>query len=196
MATNRTTVRATIGLLLAAVLSVVVVGAAGAHGPVGEMTVLAAEPVGATQIRLQVGIIYENDEELAEDAIVVAELTGPDGATVGPVDLPRTTGAMYEAVIDVPTSGTWTAEISSTEPSSEQTATIAVGGAAAPSGDPDTTSTTAAPLTTTTTSPSTTTVSSSTGSSSSTPVALIAVLAAVVVAAIIGGVLWQRNRKT
>jgi hypothetical protein len=93
---------------------------AGAHGDEGVMTVIAAEQgASASTVRLEIGLVYANDDDLAEEATVTAMLTGPSGETVGPVTLPRITGARYGADAEVPSPGTWTVVITSTAPEAE-----------------------------------------------------------------------------
>lgn len=103
-------------------------GTAGAHGDEGEMTLTRFEQVGPTTVEVEVGIVYKGDGHLAEDAAVEATLTGPEGATVGPVELTRTAenSSLYAASIDVTAPGDWEAVVTSTEPEGEATGTVTV----------------------------------------------------------------------
>lgn len=123
-------------------------GTAGAHDDVGEMTVTSSVQAGPGTVRLEVGLVYENDGHLAEDATVTATLTGPDGATAGPVTLDRVdeSSSLYAAEVPVPSTGTWAAQISSTGPTATATAAIEVTddapAAGGPGDDPDETAST------------------------------------------------------
>lgn len=104
------------------------VGTASAHGDEGELTVTKLEQVGPTSVAIEAGIVYEGDGHLAEDATVTATLIGPGGATVGPVQLTRTgeSTSLYAATVEVPATGDWSVEVTSTEPAAEATQAIAV----------------------------------------------------------------------
>jgi hypothetical protein len=104
------------------------VGTASAHGDEGELTVTKLEQVGPTSVAIEVGIVYEGDGHLAEDATVTATLSGPGGATVGPVQLTRTgeSTSLYGATVELPATGDWSVEVTSAEPTAEATQTVAV----------------------------------------------------------------------
>lgn len=112
--------------LIAGMLLVIGTPSALAHSEEGAMTVTAAEPAGPNQIRLEVGIVYTSDGHLAEEATVVATLTGPDGATIGPVDVPQLRSALYSTTIDVPSPGAWELTIGATEPEATATTSVTV----------------------------------------------------------------------
>jgi hypothetical protein len=103
-------------------------GTAGAHGDEGEMTLTRFVQVGPVTVEVEVGIVYGGDGHLAEDAAVSATLAGPDGATVGPVELIRTgeNSSLYAASIDVTAPGDWEVAVTSTEPEAEATGTVTV----------------------------------------------------------------------
>jgi len=175
---------------------------AGAHGDEGEMTVTAIEERGTNRVFLGVGIKYTNDAELAQDAHVIAVATGPGGAALPAVDLPRISGARYEATITVPSAGTWTFTITSVEPNATATATIDIAAAATTTSPTASTAppTTGAPSTGATT-PSTTPPSSGTedaqdtdGSPSKAP--LIAAVATVGLLVLAGAIAFARSRRT
>lgn len=109
--------------------------AAFAHGDEGDMTVTVAEAV-AGAISVEVGILYANDDDLAETATVEATATGPAGQVVGPVPLPRVDGARYAGVIEVDGPGEWTVAIAAIEPTAAATAVVAVPKPAAPTTAP------------------------------------------------------------
>jgi hypothetical protein len=123
--------RSSFELGVAALVTVVVALAVwpspvGAHSDDGVMTVLTAEQAGPGAVRLEVGLVYANDDDLAEEATVGATLTGPDGASVGPVELPRISGARYGADVEVPGPGDWSVAFVSEEPVAEAAATVEV----------------------------------------------------------------------
>lgn len=176
--------------VLAAVLTTLVVPAPGsAHSTDGEMTVLAAEPSGPGAVRLEVGIVYASDGHLAEEATVTATLDGPEGAVVGPVDLPRIAGARYGAEVPLPAVGTWQVVFTSTGPAAQGTAVVDVPAAVAtepPSPDSPTTTTL------TSTVPGTSEMSEIAvdgGEPGSGPATAVAVAAAVGGAALVGAIL-------
>jgi hypothetical protein len=112
-------------LLAALALLVALAVPAAAHTEVGEMEVLAAEQTDGTNVRIEVGVSYE-DEHLADAAKVTATVTHVNGTTVGPVDLPQISGARYGTVLDLPTVGEWTLTATSTGPAAEATTTFTV----------------------------------------------------------------------
>lgn len=139
-------------LLLALAVAVLGVGTlpAGAHGAEGELTLTKVEQNGPTTVEVEVGIVYANDGHLAEDAAVSATLTGPDGATVGPVELTRTgeTTSLYAATVDVTAVGEWSVVITSTEPTGSTSGSVTViEGFAPATTTPDAPATTASPAT-------------------------------------------------
>ncbi len=91
---------------------------AAAHGAEGEVTVTKLEQTGPTTVEVEVGIVYAGDGHLAEEAVVTATLSGPAGATIGPVELTRTgeTTSLYAARVEVPSSGDWSVAVTSAEP--------------------------------------------------------------------------------
>lgn len=103
-------------------------GTAGAHGDEGEMTLTRFEQVGPVTVEVEVGIVYSGDGHLAEGAAVSATLAGPDGATVGPVELTRTgeNSSLYAASIDVTAPGDWEVAVTSTEPTGTTSGTVTV----------------------------------------------------------------------
>ena len=118
-------------VLLAAVAAVTLfvgVGTASAHGDEGELIITKLEQVGPTTLSIEAGVVYEGDGHLAEDATVTATMSGPGGATVGPVQLTRTgeSTSLYAATVEVPATGDWTVEVSSTEPTAQATQAVAV----------------------------------------------------------------------
>lgn len=110
-------------LLLLATLALVLAGTtstAAAHSDEGELELTTFEQTGPRTVEVEVGIVYA-DEHLAEDATVTATLRGPDGATVGPVDLVRTgdTTSLYGATVELPAPGDWSVDVTSTEPTGQ-----------------------------------------------------------------------------
>lgn len=99
---------------------------AGAHDDEGQLTVTAAEQVAPGLVRLEVGLVYTGDGHLAEEATVEAALTGPDGEVVGPVDLPRTSGSLYGAQVEVTGPGTWQVSVNATNPAATAESSVEV----------------------------------------------------------------------
>jgi len=114
-------------------------GTAAAHGDEGELTLTRLEVTGPTTVEIEVGIVYEGDGHLAENANVTASLTGPEGAAVGPLQLERTgeTTSLYAVSTEV-TPGDWAVQVTSTEPTGEVSGTVTVigGPVAATEGNP------------------------------------------------------------
>lgn len=115
-------------VVLTVALSLLAAGPAFAHGAEGKLTVLVNEAGPGRAVTIEVGILYANDEDPAEEAIVTVTLGGPEAQSVGPVTLTRvgTGGSRYRSEIPVPTAGTWTATISSTGPTAQGTAEVLV----------------------------------------------------------------------
>jgi hypothetical protein len=138
-------------LLLAAagLVLVATTGPVSAHSDVGELELTAFEQTGPTTVEIEVGIVYEGDGHLAEDATVTATLSGPDGATVGPIELAwaGAGSSLYAATAEVPVIGDWTVAVTSIDPAGAVDGSLSVVEQAA-------TTTTEAP--TTTSAPSTT----------------------------------------
>ena len=118
----------TLAVVAAAAVSWGTVAPAAAHDDTGKMTVTQSEQSAPLTVQLEVGLEYSGDGHLAEDATVQAVLTGPDGATVGPVAMERVAAdsALYSAQVEVPAPGTWAAQISSTDPTATAAAAIEV----------------------------------------------------------------------
>lgn len=177
------------GAVLATLLAIVVLAApAGAHSEDGRMTVTAAEPAGAGAVRVEVGIVYANDDDLAEEATVSAVLTGPAGQQVGPVPLNRTTGALYSSEVAVPAGGDWQVAVTSTSPAAEATATVTVVDAPAETS----TSTTSAPVAADVAA-SAAPIPADEGDDSF-PIGVVALAAAAVLVVVAGGVVLARRR--
>lgn len=117
-------------LVVVAVLAVgllaAVAGPAGAHGPVGTMGIEVVP--GAAPLTAQVRILleYANDREVAAGATVTATATGPEGATVGPVPLLDRGQGRYDAVLTVPTAGSWSVAVTAADPAATAEATVSV----------------------------------------------------------------------
>ena len=159
------------------------------------MTITKAESTSPTSIRVEAGLVYANDDELATGATVTATATGPGGATAGPVPLSRLDedSSVYGGDLTVPQPGSWQVQVTSTEPTAEASATVAVAQA----------TTTTAPATTTTAAEAPTTTAATEAPETSTAAATQdedddggdsnAGLIALVVAAVVvvgGGVSW------
>lgn len=148
-----------------------------AHGEVGVMRIQALRSVGPLRVYVETGVLH-TDNDLATDAEVSATLTGPDDATVGPVPLPRISGARYGAEIEVSTPGTWTVAFTSAAPTATATGAVTV-----PEPSPTSTAT-AAPTTTTTT----TTTDNGEGTSGAVVIGLIVAMGLAVLVT-----LWRRS---
>lgn len=177
-----------------------IAGSASAHGAEGEMTVITAEPAGAFEVRLQIGLLYANDTELATEATVTVTGVGPDGNTLRPTALPREEGAKYGTTLTGLANGPWTFTIVSTGPAATATASVEVPVDQQSSTTTPSPTTTAAPATTV--APDTTTTTSApvvsgddAGSSESNP-AVIAAIAIATIAVVGGLFLFLRSRRS
>lgn len=191
---------ATLAGLLALAALALTGSAAWAHGATGTMAVTTAEQAGPLTVRLEVGVKYENDDDLAEEAKVEATLTEADGTVVGPVALPQIRNALYGTQVQVPKAGTYAIAVTSTSPAATAAGSVQVTGDPAAGSTPASsttsgggsggasTSTTAAATTTTATSPATTS-----SSSSSTPL-IVGVVVVLVLVGAIGGFLAVRRK--
>jgi hypothetical protein len=156
-------------------LCVAIVGAAtlvatpaSAHGETGVMTLLKAEadPNANGSFAIEVGLVYENDNEPAESATVEATLTAADGTQVGPVALSRTEGARYATTVQL-APGDYALSVVSTKPSATIESSVSVAPASTTSIAPTTTAVVATsspepPSTTATTIPSVGSITDST----------------------------------
>lgn len=115
-------------LAAAGLVLVATTGTASAHSDVGELELTKFEQTGPMTVEVEVGIVYEGDGHLAEDASVSATLSGPGGATVGPVELTWAGegSSLYAATVDVPTLGDWSVAVTSTEPSGQVDGSLTV----------------------------------------------------------------------
>lgn len=191
-------------LAIVAVTLFVGVGTASAHSDEGELTVTKLEQVGPTSVAIEAGIVYEGDGHLAEDATVTATLSGPGGATVGPVQLTRTgeSTSLYAATVEVPATGDWSVEVTSTEPTAEATQAIAVteqattaSSTTAPATDGDTAGTTTTAVEALDAEPVTTTAATEEDEASSPNLTLIVGASLVLFAIVmVGAVLVARQR--
>lgn len=182
-------------------------GPAAAHGDEGSMEVLTAEARSAEEIYVEVGVVYEGDEDLATEAEVTVTATGPDGATAGPVAVPVLEDAKYATTLAVPAPGTWTVTVTSEGPDASAEATVEVSEAtvatttpttATPSTVAPTTDTSAAPALVGSDEPGTEQAATGSDDEDDTLGARLAIGALATVAAfgcLIGGVLWSRKRQ-
>jgi hypothetical protein len=125
---------------------------AGAHGDDGDMEIITLAPVGSDAVRIEVGITYTSDGELAEDAQVEAVLRA-DNVTVGPQMLGRSSGGRYSAEIVVPAPGTWAVSVTSSDPTADATGAVTVNPPVTTAAPTTTTATTTTVATTTTEAP-------------------------------------------
>jgi hypothetical protein len=88
------------------------------------MTLLRAEETAPGHAQIEVGLLYANDADVAEEATVTVTFTGPDGSMVGPVPAPRTTGARYVADTDLPAPGPWAFTVTAEAPAASVTGTV------------------------------------------------------------------------
>lgn len=118
----------TLSAVIVALMAVLFPSIASAHSDAGTMTLTKLEQIGPERVRLEVGIVYEGDGHLAEDATVSATLKSTSGDTVGPVDLARVgeQSSLYGAEIEVSGTGSWTATVTSTNPTATAEATVEV----------------------------------------------------------------------
>ena len=191
--------RSRLPLLLAtiAVTIAVVTGTVSAHGDEGELELTTFEQTGPMTVEVEVGIVYEGDGHLAEDASVTATLSGPGGATVGPVELvwAGENSSLYAATVDVPATGDWTVAVTSTDPTGSADGTLTVEEQAATT-TPEAPTTTATPATTDAPAPTTIDdeLAEAEGDDGVSP-AVIVIACLVLAALVIGGaVLVARSR--
>jgi hypothetical protein len=119
--------RVATSLLLGLALTISVgIGPARAHGDDGIMEIVTLESPTPLEVAVEVGIVYANDDDPAADATVTVTAAGPDGATVGPVEVPNVNDGLYATTFPVPTAGTWSISAASTEPAAEATGTVTV----------------------------------------------------------------------
>ncbi len=125
---RRSSVGPLVVVLLTVAMSWLAAGPAVAHGPEGKLTVLTSEAGPGRAVTIEVGILYANDEEPAEEAKVSVMLSGPEAQSVGPVTLTRVgdSGSRYRSEIPVPSAGTWNATITSAGPVAKGTAEVLV----------------------------------------------------------------------
>jgi hypothetical protein len=105
-----------LGLLLA------LAGTAAAHGATGTMGIEVTPGAAPLTAKVRILLEYSNDREVATGATVVAEATGPDGATVGPVPLGDQGQGSYEGVLTMPSEGSWTITVTASDPSATASA--------------------------------------------------------------------------
>lgn len=123
-------------LMLSAVLGLTALATpVGAHGDEGTMEVIKTDVVSPTEIEVEVGVVYANDDDLATEANIMVTATGPSGEVVGPINLPVIEDARYGTTITVPGPGAWTLAFTSENPVASTAAAVEV----TPEGPPDTT---------------------------------------------------------
>lgn len=100
---------------------------AAAHDDAGTLTLTRAEQVGPTSVLVEVGIVFDGDGHLAEEAGVTAMLTS-NGASVGPTPLAiEAEGtSLYSATIEVPGPGNWSVQVTSTNPAGSTSGSVTV----------------------------------------------------------------------
>ena len=172
--------------------------AASAHGATGTMAITTAEQSGPLTVRLEVGVKYENDDDLAEEAKVEATLTGAHGTVVGPVALPQIRNALYGTQVQVPKAGTYAIAVTSTSPVATASGSVQVTGDPAGGGGSGSSTTTAtgaraAISTTAAATTSTTAAPATTSASSSTPL-IVGIVVVLVLVGAVGGFLAVRRK--
>lgn len=189
---------ATLAGLLALAALALTGSAAWAHGATGTMAVTTAEQAGPLTVRLEVGVKYENDDDLAEEAKVEATLTEADGTVVGPVALPQIRNALYGTQVQVPKAGTYAIAVTSTSPAATASGSVQVTGDPAGGGGSGSSTTTAtgaraATSTTAAATTSTTAAPATTSASSSTPL-IVGIVVVLVLVGAVGGFLAVRRK--
>lgn len=88
---------------------------------------LAAD-AGPLSLDLRVSLRYSGDDHLVEDATVTVSGTGPDGATLAatPMEPVAETVGLWGAALTFPRAGTWTLQVTSTDPDGELTVDVDV----------------------------------------------------------------------
>ncbi|MGB3410279.1 MAG: hypothetical protein WBA45_03705 [Microthrixaceae bacterium] len=173
---------------------------ASAHSDAGTMTLTKFEQIGPERVRLEVGLVYEGDGHLAEDATVSATLMSASGETVGPVELARVSdeSSLYGAEIELSGTGSWTATVTSTDPTATTEATVEVAAESTTTTAANPTSTspesTSPPSTTATTAPANTAdVSTEDDGSDNTGLYIVLAAIAVIVLGGLGVLLTRRD---
>jgi hypothetical protein len=121
-------------LLLLAFAFLAVVGLtapAAAHGDTGTLGIEVTPGTAPLSAQVRLLLEYANDGDVAPGATVVAEAVGPDGARVGPVPATDRGAGRYDALLTMPTAGTWTVSVTSTNPAASASAEISVATTAA-----------------------------------------------------------------
>lgn len=123
----------TLATVAVAALLTLMTGTAGAHSDEGAMQILSFDQTAPLSATIEVGVTFVNDGHLAPDAAVQATLSGPNGATVGPIPLPGggEGSGLYRAEVTLPEPGTWTVEVTSTEPTATASGSLGVSAEAA-----------------------------------------------------------------
>ena len=122
-------------MLAAAVLALSAATTAQAHGETGLISIDAASPGVATpngepgMMNVQVRIAYANDGEPATGATATATATEAGGTTTAPVTLADAGDGSYTGALAIPTPGSWTVHVESTEPAASADQTVEVAAA-------------------------------------------------------------------
>jgi hypothetical protein len=125
----------------ALLLTLLLATPAGAHGAAGKMTVLRAEQKAPTTAEIEVGLLYANDSEVAEEATVTVTAISPTGGIAGPVTAVReSSSSRYLATVELTALGTWSFTVNAANPAAQVTGSVEMA--------PPATTTTAAPVTT------------------------------------------------
>lgn len=163
-----------------------------AHGDAGLMAIDATSvstSAGAPgELTVQVRITFANDGDPAAGAVATASATEAAGAVAAPVTLADAGGGTYSGSMLLPTHGSWTVRVDSTNPvaSAEQTVEVAP--------PPSTTSTTDSEPTSSTEESASSTSSKS--SDNTTTVVVVAIAAVLVAAALTTWLVLRSGRSS
>ena len=151
---------------------------------------LEAAASGSLQAFVRATVIFENDTEVAVDATVFVDATGPDGATVPATPLVEAGDGRYEATLTFPVAGAWTLRATATDPAATAEVAFAATETAAPA-----TTTTAPDVEVAEPRRATAPDDDDDGSSLAVPIIAIAAIAAIGIGAAAGAWVLQHRRR-
>jgi hypothetical protein len=123
--TRPVAIRTLLVILVTASASVVALAtSAGAHNDTATMGIEVTPGPEPLTAKVRVLLEYTSDGDVAPGALVVAEATGPDGAAVAATPLADVGGGNYEAVMAMPSEGSWLVTVTATNPAAAASADI------------------------------------------------------------------------
>lgn len=117
--------------LLAAVAAVTVAlvapATAAAHGDEGVIAIVAESPDAGLTVTYEVELTYLDDADPVSGAVILATATGPDGQTLGPVEMVATgTPGHYAVPLTYPVAGDWQLTLQTESPAASITEIVSV----------------------------------------------------------------------